>query len=147
MKVVSLGGIIISNSLRIGGDKFDNSIINYIRKICNLLIGQRTAEEIKISLSSVLINQTQEKSIEIKGIDLISNLPKTMVVTESQVREALKEPVALIIDAIKRTSEDTPPELSSDIIENGITLAGGGALLHGLDTLISNEPHIPVHIA
>ncbi|MDP4177210.1 MAG: rod shape-determining protein [Bacillota bacterium] len=144
--VVSLGGIVTSKSLRIAGDELDRSIINYIKKEYNLLIGERTAENIKIEIGSAFPNE-DKKSMEIKGRDLISGLPKTITIKEEEIREALKEPVSAIIDAIKTTLEKTPPELASDIMEKGIMLAGGGALLRGIDSLINHETHMPVHIA
>ena len=111
------------------------------------MIGERTAEAVKMTLGSAFKTEEEEKSMDIKGRDLISGLPKTIVVTEGQIRDALKEPVAAIIDAIKTTLEKTPPELAADIMEKGIMLAGGGALLGGLDELINHETHMPVHIA
>lgn len=144
--VISIDGIVTSNSLRIAGDEMDQAIISYIKKECNLFIGERTAEAIKMTLGSAFKTADREKSMEIKGRDLISGLPKTISVTETQIIEALAEPVAAIISTIKRTVEKTPPELLSDIMENGIMLAGGGALLDGLDILISNVTHMPVHI-
>ncbi|OVE69085.1 rod shape-determining protein [Clostridium diolis] len=144
--VISIDGIVTSNSLRIAGDEMDQAIISYIKKECDLFIGERTAEAIKMTLGSAFKTADREKSMEIKGRDLISGLPKTISVTETQIIEALAEPVAAIISTIKRTVEKTPPELLSDIMENGIMLAGGGALLDGLDILISNVTHMPVHI-
>ncbi|AVK47248.1 rod shape-determining protein MreB [Clostridium sp. MF28] len=144
--VISIDGIVTSNSLRIAGDEMDQAIISYIKKECDLFIGERTAEAIKMTLGSAFKTADREKSMEIKGRDLISGLPKTISVTETQIIEALAEPVEAIISTIKRTVEKTPPELLSDIMENGIMLAGGGALLDGLDILISNVTHMPVHI-
>jgi rod shape-determining protein MreB and related proteins len=145
--VISLEGIVTSKSLRVAGDELDQAIISYIKKEYNLAIGERTSEAIKMELGSAFRIDEDENSMDIKGRDLISGLPKTVVVTESQIREALKEPVAAIIDAIKTTLEKTPPELAADIMEKGIMLAGGGALLKGLDELIKYETHMPVHIA
>lgn len=144
--VVSLGGIVTSKSLRIAGDELDRSIINYIKREYNLLIGERTAENIKIEIGSAFPTENK-KSMEIKGRDLITGLPKTIIIKEEEIREALSEPVSSIIDAIKTTLEKTPPELASDIMEKGIMLAGGGALLQGIDSLINHETHMPVHIA
>lgn len=144
--VISIDGIVTSNSLRIAGDEMDQAIISYIKKECDLFIGERTAEAIKMTLGSAFKTADREKSMDIKGRDLISGLPKTISVTETQIIEALAEPVAAIISTIKRTVEKTPPELLSDIMENGIMLAGGGALLDGLDILISNVTHMLVHI-
>ena len=146
--VISLGGIVTSKSLRVAGDELDQSIINYIKKEYNLMIGERTAEQIKVQIGSAFASDDEEElSMDIKGRDLITGLPKTINITEIQIRSALREPVISIIEAIKTTLEKTPPELASDIMDKGIMLAGGGALLRGLDTLINNETHMPVHIA
>lgn len=144
--VISLGGIVNSKSLRVAGDEFDAHIVSYVKKEYNLMIGDRSAEEIKIKIGSVF-PQEEEKTLEVKGRDLISGLPKTIEMTSEQVREAISEPISSIIDAIKFTLEKTPPELASDIIEAGIMLTGGGALLTGLDKLITKETDMPVHIA
>lgn len=144
--VISLGGIVTSKSLRIAGDELDQAIISYIKKEYSLMIGERTAENVKIQLGSAF-DIGEDTSMEIRGRDLITGLPKVLNITEAEVREALKEPVALIIDSIKTTLEKTPPELASDIMDKGIMLAGGGALLRGLDRLINEETHMPVHIA
>ncbi|MEA4816602.1 MAG: rod shape-determining protein [Lachnospiraceae bacterium] len=144
--VISLGGIVTSNSLRVAGDELDNHIVNYIKKEFNLAIGDRTAEEIKITIGSAYLLEVEEE-LEIRGRDLISGLPKTVLITSEQIRFALSEPVNSIIETIKQTLEATPPELASDIMESGITLTGGGALLTGLDTLISKETGIAVHVA
>ncbi len=144
--IISLDGIVTSKSLRIAGDELDQAIISYIKNEYNLMIGERTAENIKMELGSAF-KLEEEKDMDIKGRDLISGLPKTITVTMEQIREALKEPVSAIIDAIKTTLEKTPPELAADIMEKGIMLAGGGALLKGLDKLINHETHMPVHIA
>lgn len=144
--IISLDGIVTSKSLRIAGDELDQAIISYIKKEYNLMIGERTAESVKMELGSAF-KLEEEKDMDIKGRDLISGLPKTITVTMEQIREALKEPVSAIIDAIKTTLEKTPPELAADIMEKGIMLAGGGALLKGLDKLINHETHMPVHIA
>lgn len=145
--VISLDGVVTSKSLRIAGDELDQAIISYIKKEYNLAIGERTAEAIKMELGSAFKTEEEEKSMGIKGRDLISGLPKTVDVTQTQIRDALKEPISAIIDAIKTTLEKTPPELAADIMEKGIMLAGGGALLNGLDALINHETHMPVHIA
>lgn len=146
--IISLGGIVTSRSLRVAGDELDHAIINYIKKEYNLMIGERTAETIKMELGSAFkVEDEEEKVMDIKGRDLISGLPKTIEISEEQIREALSEPVASIIEAIKITLEKTPPELSADIMDKGIMLAGGGALLRGLDLLINHETHMPVHIA
>lgn len=146
--VVSLGGIVTAKSLRVAGDELDHAIINYIKKEYNLMIGERTSEAIKMELGSAFkLEDEEERVMEIKGRDLVSGLPKIIEITETQIRSALKEPVASIIEAIKTTLEKTPPELSADIMDKGIMLAGGGALLRGLDELIKNETHMPVYIA
>ncbi|BAH05830.1 rod shape-determining protein [Clostridium kluyveri] len=144
--VVSLGGIVTSKSLRIAGDELDQGIISYIKKEYNLMIGERTAENVKIQLGSAY-DMGEENSMEIRGRDLISGLPKVINITESEVRDALKEPIVSIIESIKTTLEKTPPELAADIMDKGIMLAGGGAMLKGLDQLINIETHMPVHIA
>jgi rod shape-determining protein MreB len=144
--IISLGGIVTAKSLRVAGDDFDQAIISYIKKEYSLMIGERTAEKIKLELGSAY-DLGEENTMEIRGRDLITGLPKVVVIKESEVREALREPINAIIEAIKTTLEKTPPELASDIIDKGITLAGGGALMRGLDKLIMAETHIPVHIA
>lgn len=144
--VISLGGIVASVSLRIAGDEFDNAIIQYIKKMYNLMTGERTAEAIKIEIGSAY-PVFEEQTMEVKGRDLMTGLPKTIVISSDDVREALKEPVEAIINAIKSTLEKTPPELSSDIMDRGITLTGGGALLRGLDKLIETQTGMPVNIA
>ncbi len=144
--VISLCGIVTSRSVRVAGDEFDNSIINFIKKKYNLLIGERTAEQIKISIGSAYPTD-EDTELEIKGRNLLTGLPENITVTSEEIREALAEALSHIIEAIKVTLERTPPELSADIIDSGITLAGGGALLRGLDRLINEETGIPVHIA
>ncbi|MFL0267783.1 rod shape-determining protein [Candidatus Clostridium radicumherbarum] len=144
--VISLGGIVTSKSLRVAGDELDQAIISYIKREYNLAVGERTAEAVKMEIGSAFPSEN-EGSMQIKGRDLISGLPKILEITEVEVREALKEPVESIIDAIKTTLEKTPPELAADIMDKGIMLAGGGALLKGLDKLINHETHMPVHIA
>lgn len=146
--VVSLGGIVTSKSLRVAGDELDHSIINYVKREYNLMIGERTAEQIKMQIGSAFKIEGQEDEImEIKGRDLVSGLPKIVEINEGQIRDALREPVYAIVESIKTTLEKTPPELAADIIDKGIMLAGGGALLKGLDMLINHETHMPVHIA
>lgn len=144
--VISLGGIVAAKSVRVGGDEFDSSIIQYIKKKYNLLIGERTAEAIKIEIGSAYPYEN-EADFEIKGRNLMDGLPKNVRISPAEIREALKDPVTSILDAIRTTLEKTPPELSSDIIDHGITLTGGGALLKGLDVLISQETGMPVYIA
>lgn len=144
--IISLGGIVTSKSIRIGGDELDDSIVNFIKKEYSLMIGERTAEEVKISIGTADIN-TKEETMEIRGRDMITGLPKTVVVNSTEIYNAMKEPIFNIVDAIKSTLEKTPPELASDIMEFGIMLTGGGALLEGLDRLIHKETGIPVHIS
>lgn len=144
--VISLGDIVTACSVRVAGDKFDEAIVTYIKKKYNLLIGDRTAEEIKIAIGSAY-PYSDEKDMLIKGRSLESGLPKDITITAEEIRDALKDPLMIIIDAIKDTLEKTPPELSADIIDHGIMLTGGGALLRGLDRLVMQETGMPVHVA
>jgi len=144
--VISLGGIVSARSVRVGGDKFDDFIIQYIKKKYYLLIGERTAEEIKIKIGSAYPYE-DEQPITIKGRNLADGLPKNIEIYPEEIREALADPLASVIDAIKGTLEKTPPELSADIIDNGIVLTGGGALLRGLDKLVERETGISVRVA
>lgn len=144
--VISLGGIVTSKSLRVAGDELDEYIVNYVKKDYNLMIGERTAEEIKMTIGAAYPKPKDEK-MEIRGRDLISGLPKNITISSSEIMEALKEPVNSIVDAIKYTLEKTPPELAADIMDRGIMLTGGGALLSGLDRLIKEETGMPVAIA
>ncbi|HBC27673.1 MAG TPA: rod shape-determining protein, partial [Ruminococcaceae bacterium] len=146
--VISLGDIVTSCSVRVAGDKFDESIISYVKKKYNLLIGERTAEEIKIEIGSAYpTEETANSSVVIKGRNLMDGLPKNVTIHADEVREALADPLSMIVDAIKSTLEKTPPELSADIIDHGIMLTGGGALLRGLDLLVAQETGMPVHVA
>lgn len=145
MAVISLGGIVTSTSLRVAGDELDSHIVNYIKKTYNLAIGDRTAEEIKITIGSAYPSE-EPLTMDIRGRDLIFGLPKTITINSEEIREALHEPIYSIIDTIKQTLEATPPELAADVMESGITLTGGGALLSGLDQLISEETGMPVNI-
>ncbi|MCT4618576.1 MAG: rod shape-determining protein [Marinisporobacter sp.] len=144
--VISLGGIVTSRSVRVGGDEFDESIVQYIKKEYSLMIGERTAEEIKVTIGSAFAKVKEEK-MAIRGRDLVSGLPKTLTITSTEILEALHEPINTIIEAIKYTLEKTPPELSADIMEQGIMLTGGGALLDGFNKLVRKETGMPVHIA
>ena len=144
--VISLGGIVVSHTIRTAGEAFDNAIVQYVKRKQNMSIGDVTAEQIKCSIGSVYHHKEVERA-EMKGRDLLSGLPKTAIITSSEVREALQEPAEEIIDAIKITLEKTPPELASDIVEGGIILAGGGAKLKGLGRLINLSVDIPVYIA
>ncbi|MFA6141771.1 MAG: rod shape-determining protein [Candidatus Omnitrophota bacterium] len=146
MAVISLAGVVFSKSVRVGGDELDEAIINYLKKNYNLMIGERTAEDIKIKIGSVYPLE-EELKMEVKGRDLVAGLPKTVTVTSEEIREAMSEPVAQILEAVRITLERTPPELSSDLIEKGIVLAGGGSLLRGIDKLISEETGLPAHLA
>ena len=144
--IISLGGIVTAKSIRLGGDELDEAIVNYVKKEYILMIGERTAEDVKIKIGSAY-KEGDEIEMEIRGRDLISGLPKTMQISSSEVRDALRDPVNSIVDGIKSTLEKTPPELASDIMENGIMLTGGGALLKGLDKLVKEETGMPVKIA
>ncbi len=144
--VISLGGIVACQSVRIGGDQLDRSIIQYIKKEYSLALGERTAEEIKIQLGSAY-RLEEEYEAEVRGRDLVSGLPKTIVTTTEEMREALAEPVNSIIDAVKVTLDKTPPELAADIMQHGIVLAGGGALLHGLVRRLESETGMPIRLA
>lgn len=144
--IISLGGIVISSSLRVGGNKMDEAIIRHIRNAYNLMIGEPTAEEIKIKIGSAYPLQ-QELRMEVRGRDLVAGLPKTVEIDSAEIREALAEPVRQIAEKLCTLLEETPPELASDVIERGITLTGGGALLRGLDRLIQSSTDIPVRVA
>jgi rod shape-determining protein MreB len=141
--VIALGGIVTARSIRIAGDEMDEAIIQYSRKAYNLLIGERTAEDIKIKIGSAY-PQKDEQSIEVRGRDLVSGLPRTVRMTSTEIREAMAEPIAAIVEAVKMTLERTPPELAADIVDRGIIMAGGGSLLRGLDRLLSEETGMPV---
>jgi len=144
--LISLAGIVFSRSVRVGGDAMDECIVQYMKRVYNLMIGERTAEEIKISIGSAYPVE-QETTLEVKGRDLVAGLPKTITVTSAEIREALQEPVSSIIDAIKITLERCPPELSADLVDRGMVLAGGGSLLTGVDKLIAEQTGLPVHVA
>lgn len=144
--VISLGDIVTAVSARVAGDKFDEAIISYVKRKYNLLIGERTAEDIKIRIGSAYPYE-DEGTMEIKGRNLVDGLPKNVEMSALEVREALADSVQTIVEVVKSTLEKTPPELSADIIDHGITLTGGGALLRGLDTLLSQETGMPVHVA
>ncbi|HLI32060.1 MAG TPA: rod shape-determining protein [Solirubrobacteraceae bacterium] len=144
--VISLGGIVVSQSIRIGGDELDEAIINYAKREYKLLIGQQTAEELKLEIGSAC-PIGEELQAEIRGRDMVSGLPKTVVITSEEIRQALEEPLGQIIEAVKETLDRTPPELASDIMDRGITLAGGGSLLQGLDQRLREETQMPAHLA
>ncbi|MDD2372116.1 MAG: rod shape-determining protein [Syntrophomonadaceae bacterium] len=146
--VLSLGGLVCNNSLRIGGDKFDEAIIRYVRRVYNLMIGDRTAEEVKIRVGTAYVtDDNRNRSMEVRGRDLLTGLPKTISITSAESWEAMQEPVEAVIEGVKKVLEVTPPELSADIVNNGIVMTGGGSLLDGLDVLLSKETNLPVHIA
>jgi rod shape-determining protein MreB and related proteins len=145
--VLSLQGTVLSESVRVAGDELSEAITQYMKKVHNLVIGERTAEEIKIVVGSAYPTMEDEAIMDVRGLHLLSGLPRTVSVKGPEIREAMSEPLSVIIEAVKRTLERTPPELAADIIDRGIMLAGGGALLKGLDTLISHETGIVVHVA
>jgi len=144
--VISLSGIVYANSVRVGGDEMDEAIVNYIKRNYNLLIGTSTAEKIKMEIGSAY-RLEEEMSVEIKGRDLLNGIPKTIEITDSEVREALSDAVSKIVDVVKGALEKTPPELSADIVDRGIMLSGGGALLKGLDKKLSEETGLPIIVA
>jgi rod shape-determining protein MreB len=144
--VISLSGIVYSRSVRIAGDTMDMAILNYIKRKYNLLIGERTGEDIKIQLGSAY-PMDEKMTVEIKGRDLVTGIPKTMIITDEEVRDAIWEPISTIVETVKIALERTPPELAADIVDRGIVLAGGGALLRGLDTLLREETGLPVSVA
>lgn len=146
LAVISLSGTVFSKSIRIGGDEMDEAVIEYLKKTYNLMVGERTAEDIKIKIGSAYPLE-EEMSLEVKGRDLVAGLPKTVTVTSEEIREALQEPVRAILEVTKISLERTPPELAADLIDHGIVMAGGGSLLKGLDKLISEETGLPVHVA
>lgn len=144
--IISLGGIVTSRSIRVGGDEMDEAITQYIKKNYSLMIGERTAEEIKIAIGTACKDE-QVRTMEIRGRDLVSGLPKTQEITDREIEHALADPVASILDAIKITLEKSPPELAADIMDKGIVMTGGGALLHGLDKLVARETGMPIYVA
>jgi rod shape-determining protein MreB len=145
--VISLSGIVYSRSVRIAGDEMDEAIVQYIRKNYNLLVGERRAEEIKIKLGSAYPIEGERRTVEVKGRDLIDGIPKTIVIGDDEIREALREPIMTIVDAVRTALERTPPELAADIVDKGIVVTGGGALLKGLDLLLRQETNLPITIA
>ena len=145
--VISLGGIVTSRSIRIGGDEMDSAIVQYIKRMYNLMIGERTAEEIKINIGTAIVTPEAATSMDIRGRDLVSGLPKTITIQAKEIREALGEPIYKIVDAVKATLEKTPPELAADVMDHGIMMTGGGALLKNLDQLLAHETGMPVLVA
>ena len=144
--ILSLAGIVFSRSLRVGGDEFDDTIIGHMKRTYNLMIGERTAEEIKIKIGSAFPLE-QELTLEVKGRDLSAGLPKTITIKSEEIREALKEPLSSIVESVRITLERCPPELAADLIDRGIVMAGGGGLLRNIDRLVAQETGLPVHIA
>ena len=144
--IISLAGIVFSRSVRVAGDELDDAIVQHLKRGYNLMIGERTAEEIKLSVGSSY-PLDKELTMEVKGRDLVAGLPKTITITSQEIRDALNEPVCRIVEAVRITLERCPPELSADLVDRGVVLAGGGALLRGLDRLIAEETGLPVHVA
>ena len=144
--LISLAGIVYSRSVRVGGDAMDECIVQYMRRVYNLMIGERTAEEIKITIGSAY-PLGEERTLEVKGRDLVAGLPKTLTVTSEEIRDALQEPVSAIVDSVRITLEKCPPELSADLVDRGLVLAGGGSMLRGLDKLIASQTGLPVTLA
>jgi rod shape-determining protein MreB len=144
--LISLSGIVFSRSVRVAGDELDEAIAGYMKRAYNLMIGERTAEEIKIKIGSAYPME-KETSLEVKGRDLVAGLPKTLTITSQEVREALLEPISTIVESVRVTLERCPPELSADLVDRGLVLAGGGALLRGLDKLLQEETGLAVHVA
>ena len=144
--VISLGDMVVSESINVAGDEMDVAILQHFKRKYNLLIGETTAEDVKVQIGSVY-SLKEEKTLEVKGRDQATGLPKTVLVTSEEIRQALMEPVQLILDVIKTTLEETPPELSADLVDRGMVLAGGGSLLRGLPELIRQETELPVHLA
>jgi len=144
--IISLGGLVTAKSIRVAGDELDEAIVQYVKRTYNMLIGERTGEEIKMTIGSAYPTG-EEDSMEVRGRDLVTGLPRTLRVTSEEIRKAINEPVSAILDAIKITLENTPAELAADIMDRGIVMTGGGALLKGLDLLISKETGMPVHVA
>jgi rod shape-determining protein MreB len=144
--LISLAGIVFSRSVRVGGDEMDEAIVQYMKRVYNLMIGERTAEEIKITLGSAYPVE-EETTMEVKGRDLIAGLPKTLAITSQEIREALREPVTTIVEAVRQTLERCPPELAADLVDRGVVMAGGGSLLRGIGNLLSEQTGLPVHLA
>jgi rod shape-determining protein MreB len=144
--VIALGGIVVSTSLRVGGNKFDEHITTYVRKKYNLMIGERTAEEVKIQIGTALPLE-RELQMEVRGRDLIAGLPRTIPITSSEVMEAIEAPLQQLVTAVRLVLEQTPPELSSDIIDKGMVMSGGGALLRNIDKLLTQVTGVPCHVA
>lgn len=144
--IISFGGVVSSNSIRVGGDSFDEEIISYIRKKYNVLVGERTAENIKMEIGFAHPNH-KEETMSVRGRDMVTGLPKTIDISSKEVHDAIKEPLEKILDAVKATLENCPPELSGDIVDHGVVLTGGGSLLQGMKEWLTNELNVPVHMA
>ena len=144
--LISLAGIVLSRSVRVAGDEFDEAIIQYMKRAYNLMIGERTAEEIKIKVGSAYPLE-QELTMEVRGRDLVAGLPKTLTITSEEIREALQETISIVVENVRVTLERCPPELAADLVDRGIMLAGGGALLRGVDKLLAEETGLPVHLS
>ncbi len=144
--LISLAGIVFSRSVRVGGDEMDEAIVQHMKRVYNLMIGERTAEEVKMTIGSAY-PMGEETAMEVKGRDLVAGLPKTLTITSEEIREALQEPVSTIVEAVRITLERCPPELSADLVDRGLIVAGGGALLRGLDKLVAEQTGLPVHVA
>lgn len=144
--VISLGGIVTHRSVRVGGDELDEAIVQHVRRQYNLLIGERTAEEVKHTIGSAY-PMDEHRTMDVRGRDLVTGLPKTVTLSSDEVREAMAEPISAIVEAVRVTLERTPPELAADVMERGIMLAGGGALVRGMDKLLSEETGMPIHVA
>jgi len=143
--VIALAGIVSNTSIRVGGDEFDAAVVTFLRKNYNLLIGEPTAEAIKIQIGSAF-EVGEEREMDVKGRDLVSGIPKTVHVTSQEIRECIQEPIQSVVEAVRRALEITPPELASDIVDRGIVMTGGGALIRGLDRLIQHETNLPIHV-
>ena len=143
--VIALAGIVSNTSIRVGGDEFDAAIVTFLRKNYNLLIGEPTAEAIKIQIGSAF-EMGEEREMDVKGRDLVSGIPKTVHVHSQEIRECIQEPIQAVVEAVRRALEITPPELASDIVDRGIVMTGGGALIHGMDRLLQHETNLPIHV-
>ncbi len=143
--VIALSGIVSDTSIRVGGDEFDDAIMQFLRKTYNILIGEPTAELVKMAIGSAYPDG-EEREMEVKGRDIVSGIPKTVKVNSAEVREAIQEPVAAVVDAVRQALERTPPELASDIVDRGIVMTGGGALLRGLDSLLRENTNLPINV-
>jgi rod shape-determining protein MreB and related proteins len=144
--VIALSGIVSNTSIRVGGDELDAAIVTFLRKSFNLLIGEPTAEAVKIQIGSAWGDESDERTMDVKGRDLVSGIPKTVTVHSREVRECIQEPIQAIVEAVRRALEITPPELASDIVDRGIVMTGGGAMIRGLDRLLTEETNLPIHV-